>query len=175
MKLNGIVRKIDNLGRIVIPIELRKRLKIDQNDDIEIKIENNKIVLSKYNKLSELNNILYLMSKSYNNLTGINIIVTDKERIIYSNKEIYKNKNISKIIRNNIDNEIEIDFYKKVEITNDLFIESYIYSKNIKISGFSYGQFIVYSKNMISIKDKEILNNLVLLLSNILDWIDFKF
>lgn len=169
MKLNGIVRKIDNLGRIVIPIELRKRLKIDQNDDIEIKIENNKIVLSKYNKLSELNNILYLMSKSYNNLTGINIIVTDKERIIYSNKEIYKNKNISKIIRNNIDNEIEIDFYKKVEITNDLFIESYIYSKNIKISGFSYGQFIVYSKNMISIKDKEILNNLVLLLSNILD------
>ena len=175
MKLNGIVRKIDNLGRIVIPIELRKRLKIDQNDDIEIKIENNKIVLSKYNKLSELNNILYLMSKSYNNLTGINIIVTDKERIIYSNKEIYKNKNISKIIRNNIDNEIEIDFYKKVEITNDLFIESYIYSKNIKISGFSYGQFIVYSKNMISIKDKEILNDLVLLLSNILDWIDFKF
>ena len=169
MKLNGIVRKIDNLGRIVIPIELRKRLKIDQYDDIEIKIENNKIVLSKYNKLSELNNILYLMSKSYNNLTGINIIVTDKERIIYSNKEIYKNKNISKIIRNNIDNEIEIDFYKKVEITNDLFIESYIYSKNIKISGFSYGQFIVYSKNMISIKDKEILNNLVLLLSNILD------
>ncbi len=169
MKLNGIVRKIDNLGRIVIPIELRKRLKIDQNDDIEIKIEDNKIVLSKYNKLSELNNILYLMSKSYNNLTGINIIVTDKERIIYSNKEIYKNKNISKIIRNNIDNEIEIDFYKKVEITNDLFIESYIYSKNIKISGFSYGQFIVYSKNMISIKDKEILNNLVLLLSNILD------
>ena len=169
MKLNGIVRKIDNLGRIVIPIELRKRLKIDQYDDIEIKIENNKIVLSKYNKLSELNNILYLMSKSYNNLTGINIIVTDKERIIYSNKEIYKNKNISKIIRNNIDNEIEIDFYKKVEITNDLFIESYIYSKNIKISGFSYGQFIVYSKNMISIKDKEILNDLVLLLSNILD------
>jgi AbrB family looped-hinge helix DNA binding protein len=169
MKLNGIVRKIDNLGRIVIPIELRKRLKIDQNDDIEIKIENNKIVLSKYNKLSELNNILYLMSKSYNNLTGINIIVTDKERIIYSNKEIYKNKNISKIIRNNIDNEIEIDFYKKVEITNDLFIESYIYSKNIKISGFSYGQFIIYSKNMISIKDKEILNDLVLLLSNILD------
>lgn len=169
MKLNGIVRKIDNLGRIVIPIELRKRLKIDQNDDIEIKIEDNKIVLSKYNKLSELNNILYLMSKSYNNLTGINIIVTDKERIIYSNKEIYKNKNISKIIRNNIDNEIEIDFYKKVEITNDLFIESYIYSKNIKISGFSYGQFIVYSKNMISIKDKEILNDLVLLLSNILD------
>ena len=169
MKLNGIVRKIDNLGRIVIPIELRKRLKIDQNDDIEIKIENNKIVLSKYNKLSELNNILYLMSKSYNNLTGINIIVTDKERIIYSNKGIYKNKNISKIIRNNIDNEIEIDFYKKVEITNDLFIESYIYSKNIKISGFSYGQFIVYSKNMISIKDKEILNDLVLLLSNILD------
>ena len=76
MKLNGIVRKIDNLGRIVIPIELRKRLKIDQNDDIEIKIANNKIVLSKYNKLSELNNILYLMSKSYNNLTSINIIVT---------------------------------------------------------------------------------------------------
>lgn len=169
MKLNGIVRKIDNLGRIVIPIELRKRLKIDQNDDIEIKIEDNKIVLSKYNKLSELNNIIYLMSKSYNNLTGINIIVTDKERIIYSNKEIYKDKYISKQIRNYIDNEIEIDIFEKIEVSNELKIEGYLYSKNIKINGFSYGKFIIYSKNKISIKDKEILNNLVLLLSNILD------
>lgn len=48
MKSTGIVRKIDALGRIVLPIELRKHMEIATGDDIEIFVEGNTIVLEKY-------------------------------------------------------------------------------------------------------------------------------
>ncbi len=48
MKSTGIVRKIDELGRIVLPIEIRKTLDIATKDAVEIFIENDKIILKKY-------------------------------------------------------------------------------------------------------------------------------
>ena len=48
MKSTGIVRKIDALGRIVLPIELRKHMEIATGDDIEIFVEGSTIVLEKY-------------------------------------------------------------------------------------------------------------------------------
>lgn len=50
MKATGIVRKIDELGRIVLPIELRRTLEIDTKDDIEIYVEGRNIILCKYIK-----------------------------------------------------------------------------------------------------------------------------
>ena len=48
MKSTGIVRKVDELGRVVIPIELRRTLGIDEKDALEIYTDNEKIVLKKY-------------------------------------------------------------------------------------------------------------------------------
>lgn len=48
MKSTGIVRKVDELGRVVIPIELRRTLGIDEKDSLEIYVDNEKIVLKKY-------------------------------------------------------------------------------------------------------------------------------
>lgn len=48
MKSTGIVRKVDELGRIVLPIEIRKVLDINQKDPIEIFIDDDRIVLQKY-------------------------------------------------------------------------------------------------------------------------------
>ena len=48
MKATGIVRKIDELGRIVIPMELRRTLDIKERDPIEIFVDGEKIVLVKY-------------------------------------------------------------------------------------------------------------------------------
>ena len=48
MKSTGIVRKVDELGRIVLPIELRRTLDIDIKDALEIYVENNSIILKKY-------------------------------------------------------------------------------------------------------------------------------
>jgi transcriptional pleiotropic regulator of transition state genes len=48
MKSTGIVRKVDELGRIVIPIELRRTLDIAQKDALEIYVDGSSIVLKKY-------------------------------------------------------------------------------------------------------------------------------
>ncbi|MBS4189772.1 AbrB/MazE/SpoVT family DNA-binding domain-containing protein [Bacillus sp. FJAT-49705] len=48
MKSTGVVRKVDELGRIVLPKELRRTLEINEKDPLEIFIENEKIILQKY-------------------------------------------------------------------------------------------------------------------------------
>ena len=48
MKSTGIVRKVDELGRIVLPIELRRNLDIEERDPIEIFLEGDRIILQKY-------------------------------------------------------------------------------------------------------------------------------
>lgn len=47
-KSTGIVRKVDELGRIVIPIELRRNLDIDERDSLEIYVEDDRIILRKH-------------------------------------------------------------------------------------------------------------------------------
>lgn len=45
-QINGIVRRMDELGKVVLPIEIRKQLKIEENDELEIGIEDNTIILN---------------------------------------------------------------------------------------------------------------------------------
>ena len=48
MKYTGIVRRIDDLGRIVLPVELRRTLELETGDSLEILVEDNTIILKKY-------------------------------------------------------------------------------------------------------------------------------
>ncbi len=48
MTSTGIVRQIDRLGRVVLPIELRRTLQIEEKDSLEIFVEDNTIILKKY-------------------------------------------------------------------------------------------------------------------------------
>lgn len=48
MKSTGIIRKVDELGRVVIPIELRNKLEIQEKDPIEIYVEGSSVILKKY-------------------------------------------------------------------------------------------------------------------------------
>jgi transcriptional pleiotropic regulator of transition state genes len=48
MKSTGIIRKVDDLGRIVLPIELRRTLDIAERDELEIFMENGRVILQKY-------------------------------------------------------------------------------------------------------------------------------
>ncbi len=48
MKATGIVRRVDELGRIVLPIELRRTLEIEERDALEVYVDGSSIVLKKY-------------------------------------------------------------------------------------------------------------------------------
>ena len=48
MKSTGVVRRVDELGRIVIPVEIRNKLNIQEKDEIEIILEGRRVILEKY-------------------------------------------------------------------------------------------------------------------------------
>jgi transcriptional pleiotropic regulator of transition state genes len=48
LKSTGVVRKVDELGRIVLPVELRRTLNIDTKDPVEIYVDDEEIILKKY-------------------------------------------------------------------------------------------------------------------------------
>lgn len=63
MKSTGIVRKVDELGRVVIPIELRRSLGIAEKDALEIFIDGNQIVLQKYQPDTEKQEVIQALKK----------------------------------------------------------------------------------------------------------------
>ena len=78
----GMVRKIDELGRIVIPKEIRNSLRLNTGDSVEIFIEDNKILLKKYSTLLGLEEELFNISKVINEMTNATIMLVDDEKII---------------------------------------------------------------------------------------------
>lgn len=68
MKSTGIVRKVDELGRVVLPIELRRTLDIKQKDALEIYVDGERIILKKYSPAcifcGEADAIMYFKGKN---------------------------------------------------------------------------------------------------------------
>ncbi len=68
MKATGVVRKVDELGRIVLPIELRRNLDISIKDSLEIYVDGENIILKKYHPCcvfcAEANNVISFMGKN---------------------------------------------------------------------------------------------------------------
>ena len=63
MKATGMIRRVDDLGRIVIPKEIRKTLKIKEGEPLEIYVEKDNLLLRKYSKvgsLPEISQTLYV-------------------------------------------------------------------------------------------------------------------
>ena len=83
MKATGVVRRIDDLGRIVIPKEIRKTLRIKEGDPLEIFTEKEgDIILKKYSPIGELSNFATEYVESLNKTTGHISIITDRDTVI---------------------------------------------------------------------------------------------
>ena len=88
MKSTGITRRIDDLGRIVIPKEIRKNLKIKENEVLEIFINNDEIILKKFSPFNDLEKVLSDYIKVINDMTGNDVIITDRDKVILSSKRL---------------------------------------------------------------------------------------
>ena len=83
MRATGIVRRIDDLGRIVVPKEIRRILKIREGDPLEIFTDSNGcIILKKYSPIGELSSIAKECAESLFQTSGHVVCVSDKEEII---------------------------------------------------------------------------------------------
>lgn len=86
--MNGQIKRIDELGRIVIPKDIRKRLSIKTNDTLEVGMEDDKIVLNKRIAIKEYNDYVKTLLTILTNYSGIKFLATNREDIIFNNTDI---------------------------------------------------------------------------------------
>lgn len=130
MKATGIVRKIDDLGRIVIPKEIRKTLRIKEGTPLEIFTEDNgDIIFKKFSSIDNLNNISSTYAKCISKYLNMIVVITSKDSIIAvsgNNKINILNKLISSDLESQLENRT---LY--VSTSNDTFINLTDYDNNL--------------------------------------------
>ena len=128
MKATGIVRRIDELGRVVIPKEIRRTMRIREGDPLEIFIDNkNEVVFKKYSMIGELSGIANQFSEILNNISPLPVCITDTEQVIavagLSKKEYVGRRISHELDKTLLDRNIFIeknDGGKQIEIADGL-------------------------------------------------------
>ena len=169
MKATGIVRRIDELGRIVIPKEIRRTFNIREGTPLEIFCgENNELVLKKYSMINELKDFATDVCQATFDTLACPVIICDKDSFVaYSGfqKNLFLDKTISQKLFRHIDNRKDI---LKNKQDGDLMIELFDgdttdYSSQIVVpimsSGDTYGAIICYktSQNKLSQTELQVL------------------
>ncbi|MCK9478529.1 MAG: stage V sporulation protein T [Firmicutes bacterium] len=124
MKATGIVRRIDDLGRVVIPKEIRRTMRIREGDPLEIFTDRDgEVIFKKYSPIGELGSFATQYCETLSKTSGHPVIITDKDNIIAvsgaSKKELSEKK---------ISSEIE-----KVMTEKDVFVQKNDTNKRIPI------------------------------------------
>ena len=99
MKATGIVRRIDDLGRVVVPKEIRRTLRIREGDPMEIFTNREgEIILKKYSPIGEIDGFAKQYAEAMAQVSGYKIIISDRDQIIAvagGAKKDFIGKNIS--------------------------------------------------------------------------------
>lgn len=107
MKATGIVRRIDDLGRIVIPKEIRRTLRIRESDPLEIFTDREgEIILKKYSPIGEMTTFAKQYAESLAQVSGHAVLISDRDQFVAAAGG-YKNllgKSISKQLEEKIAN-----------------------------------------------------------------------
>ena len=106
MKATGIVRRIDDLGRVVVPKEIRRTLRIREGDPLEIFTDREgEIILKKYSPIGELSLFSQQYADSLAQTSGHIVCITDRDQVIAisgGSKKDFLGKEISKQLDNAI-------------------------------------------------------------------------
>jgi len=89
LKENSNIRRIDELGRIVIPKDIRKKLHIKNNEPLEIYIEEGEIKIKRYSSMPDIIEFIKYLIDIGNRITGNNYIITDRETILAATNSSY--------------------------------------------------------------------------------------
>ena len=85
MKATGIVRRIDDLGRVVIPKEIRRTMRIREGDPLEIYTDREgEVIFKKYSPIGELNAFAAQYAETLHKTCDIPVIITDRDSVIAS-------------------------------------------------------------------------------------------
>lgn len=119
MKATGVVRRIDDLGRVVIPKEIRKTLRIKEGEPLEIFTDKEgQIILKKYSPIGELSEFAAGYAETLSKTTGHIACITDKDTIIAvsgGSKREFLEQDVSKELEKLMD---EKEIYTSKENSN---------------------------------------------------------
>ena len=99
MRATGIVRRIDDLGRVVIPKEIRRTLRIREGDPLEIYTDaGGEVIFKKYSPMGEMSNFAEQYAEVLNRVAGRPVIITDRDHVVAASgvsKKEYLERRIS--------------------------------------------------------------------------------
>lgn len=153
MKATGIVRRIDDLGRVVIPKEIRRTLRIREGDPLEIFVDRDgEVILKKYSPISELSDFSKEYAEALYDSLANPVLICDRDSVIAlagGSKKEYLNKNISELVEKAMDERtsVLVTDESTVEIVegNEETLASYTISPIIT-NGDPIGAVIILSK-----------------------------
>ena len=152
---NTFKKRIDELGRIVIPKQIRNTFKIKDYDELELYIENDNIVMKKTGGIilikEKLDNILTFI-KTYLN---IECIIIDNNNVISSNIE-----NINDTIDFDSSKYLNNQEYVEIKLKDDIYLKGYIKTYQLIYDSNMYGS-ILFILEESYIKKQELLNDIV--------------
>ena len=150
MKTTGIIRRIDELGRIVIPKEIRRSLRIKEGENIEILIDNDNIILKKYSVIKNLNDFAQNMADAIHSFIDHSVIITDNDSILAASGPL-KKELLGKTIGSDLESKLTrreemLEKHKKnIKITSEDLECTYAVSPII-INGDTIGLVMIISK-----------------------------
>ena len=107
MKATGIVRRIDDLGRVVIPKEIRRTLRIREGDPLEIFVDRDgEVILKKYSPIGELSDFAKEYADSLFESTNHLILITDRDNVVAvsgGSKKDFQDQQVGSLLENCMD------------------------------------------------------------------------
>lgn len=151
LKSTGVIRRIDELGRVVIPKEIRRNLGIRNGDQLEVLIDNNRIVMNKFDNVLEYSKVVFDIVSKFCDNYSINVIVSDREKVVFSNNLRFKDSILDKNLISCVQERINCFNKEKIDVVfNDSIISGYYFIMPIITSLDCLGLLIIYSENEIS-------------------------
>lgn len=157
MKATGVVRRIDDLGRIVIPKEIRRNLRIRDGESLEIFVDGNNIVLKKFSIMRNVDEYASNLVDSLYSLVKKSVVITDGDSVIAcsSNVKELLNKSISDKMSLCIKRRESIleRYNKDLVITDDFSLECKYVINSIIANGDCIGLVIIFDSDEIGDDD----------------------
>lgn len=85
MKSTGIIRRIDELGRVVIPMEIRRTLNLKDGTEIEIYTSDESLILQKHSSMQNLETLAFQTASVLRDILGLDTLVVDTEKVVVAN------------------------------------------------------------------------------------------
>lgn len=153
MKATGIVRRIDDLGRVVIPKEIRRTLRIREGDPLEIFVDRDgEVILKKYSPISELSDFAKEYAEALYDSLGNAVLICDRDSYIAvagGSKKDYLNKNISDLVEKTLEDRSSVLITQSGDISivdgNTESVSSYTIGP-IVANGDPIGAVVIFAK-----------------------------